>query len=667
MLQMRIQIFILSVLALTSVVGQESRVLVRNNPENDDTSTSIQIKWYSNEFPFYTEGCHVYRRRSGTVNWEKITSEPIAQDVDFDTTLYYQQDPDLGFYTEIVKGTTLEQLEESGFLFINILVKSFESQLFTEFIGNFYVDNTVSQGVSYEYKINKITNGRELYLGQSKTIRAGTYQPEKTVSGFSVEQQDTTFTLDWEVDPELFYAVNVYQYSDSLGEIRVNENPLMMSETTDSLGNVGYASPKYTIRDLTVGQTYVYTISGKDFFGSETARSEEIVIELEDTTPPPPPINFEGKADSMKVHLKWEFEKTSDFEELRLYRSPVSDGPFEIIHKTTTESSYTDSLSIPGPYYYIIANTDVYGNEGESRKIFIEVQDVFPPMAPQGLTIKSDTGKIFIEWEANLESDLEGYLVYRTVEKDNKKKYVLLNSDPLKTTSLEQPFPKQVKSTFFYYVVAIDTVYNRSNPSEFVSAQLPDVIPPERPFIKHLSYQEGNGMIIEWIANSDADLKGYELMRLDSLGAILKKVNSELISKDLTKFTDQSLISTEELYYQLIAIDSSENKSEPSLPFGITYQSKKESESSSFSVKATSVKKGKRITLKWLENSENLLGYVLFIGPDAESLKPATGIFKESYIRLNSDLLENELAQIRMYKTSGKLSKSNIIDLSDYR
>ncbi|MEO9871550.1 MAG: hypothetical protein ABJF63_13800, partial [Ekhidna sp.] len=429
---MRVYILILSFITLTSVIGQESRVLVRNSPENRDTQTSIQIKWYSNEFPFYTEGSHVYRRRSGTINWERITNEPVAQDVEFDTVRYYQLDRDLGFYTEIVKGATPEQLEESGFLFVNILIKSFESQLFAEFIGNFYEDRNVSQGVSYEYKINKISNGRELYLGQSQAIVAGSYTSEKAVSGFSVEQQDTTFTLDWEVDPELFYAVNIYQYTDSLGEIKVNENPLMMSETTDSLGNVGYASPKYTIRDLKVGGTYVYTVSGKDFFGNETKRSKEIIIKLEDTTPPPAPTSFEGKADSMKVHLKWEFEKTNDFSELRLYRSPVSDGPFEIIHTTTSKFSYTDSLSVPGPYYYIIANTDIYGNEGESRKIFIEVQDVFPPMAPEGLTIKADTGKIFLEWNANLEPDLAGYLVYRTVEKDNKKKYVLLNSDPLK-------------------------------------------------------------------------------------------------------------------------------------------------------------------------------------------------------------------------------------------
>ena len=625
---MKINLLILGFLALTSVIGQESRVLVRNSPENNGNQVSIEIKWYSNEFPFYTEGCHVYRRRSGTINWEKITDQPIAQDVAFDTTKYYQQDRDIGFYTEIVKGTTPEQLEEAGFLFVNILVKSFESQLFTEFIGNFFVDSDVIEGVSYEYKVNKISNGRELYLGQSQAIVGGSYVPEKAVSGFSVEQSDTTFVFDWEVDPELFYAVNIYQYSDSIGEVKVNENPLMMSETTDSLGNVGYASPKYTIRDLNVGETYVYTITGKDFFGNETARSEEITVKLEDTTPPPAPTNFEGKADSMKVHLKWDFEKTSDFDELRLYRSPVSDGPFEIIHTTATEYSYTDSLNIPGPYYYILANTDVYGNEGESRKIFIEVQDVFPPMAPKELTIKADTGKIFLEWDANTEPDLEGYLVYRTVDKDNKKKYVLLNSDPLQTPSMEQPFPKQVKSTFFYYVVAIDTAYNRSNPSEFVFAQLPDVIAPERPFIKHLEYQE-NGIVIEWVANSDADLKGYELMRLDSMNATPKKVNSELIDKNRIEYTDQSSLNSNELYYQLIAVDSSDNRSEPSLPFGITYKGKEEDETDAFTIKATSIKKGKRITLRWLEKSDNLLGYVLFIGSDAETLKPATGILKK--------------------------------------
>ncbi|WP_370089265.1 fibronectin type III domain-containing protein [Ekhidna sp.] len=659
---MRFNILLIFIFALNNLFGQESRVLVRNSPSNNNEINALEIKWYSNEFPFYKEGCHVYRRQAGTVTWEKITTNPVAQIADFDTTQYYQDDPDIGFYTEVVKQITPEQMEDAGLLFVNILIKSFGSPHFAEFIGNIYIDDDVINGLSYEYKVNKIVEGRELFLGQSKPILAGIYNPEKPVEGFTVEQQDTTFVIDWEVDPELFYATNLYQYTDSLGEVKVNPNPLLVSERRDTSGVVGYPSPKFVIRDLKVGETYTYTIAGLDFFGAETQRSEAITLKMKDITPPPPPTNFSGKADSMKVHLNWEFQKTEDFREVKLYRSMLSDGPFEVIYNSSTSIHYTDSISIPGPYYYYLTSNDIHDNEAKSRKIFIEVQDVIPPSQPQNLTIEADTGKILLRWDANPDPDLKGYLVYRTVNKNINMNYVLLNSEPLIDTYLEQQLPRQTKNDFFYYVIAIDTMFNRSNPSEFVFAQMPDIIAPERPHIKRV-YEETESNVIEWVLNVDNDLMGYQVYRSDSLNGPASIINTSVISKDIGRFTDRAAQGGRTYYYMLAALDSAGNQSELSLPFSSFRRPRGNTENHTIKVKHTFNKRNKTLSLRWETTKTDILGFVIFSGTSASTLKPSTGLINQTSYKLKHK--ENYKYEVRVYSKSTEPIRSELINPND--
>lgn len=654
-------IMLLLLVIAQEVNAQETRVLTRNEPQNTNADASIEIKWYSQDFPFYLEGCNIYRRQVGTTSWEKLNTEPVAQIVDFDTLAYYQQDRDIGFYTEIMKQITPAQLEDASFLFVDILVKSFESLPFSQFLGIYYKDGEVVYGRNYEYRIMRLENGRELFLGQSDPIRAGDYAPIAPVTGFTVEQVDTTFVVDWEVAPDLYYATNIYQENRD-NEIRINENPLLVTERTDSAGNVGYPSPKYIIRDLIEGETYSYSITGKDFFGSESQRAERITLEYKDVTPPPSPYDFDGKVDSMKVELNWTVDKVEDFKEVRIYRSTYSEGPYEVIHSSPDDQYYVDFIEIPGPYYYYVSSVDMDDNEGESRKMFMEVQDVFPPQAPQNLTIEIDTGKISLKWDANTDPDLKGYLVYRTAESNRKKNYVLLNSDATKETYLEQPLPEQVKSEFFYYVVAIDTMHNRSPSSNWVSGKMPDIIAPERPHIKSVRVLDER-IEIEWVPNVDNDLAGYHVYRADTSG-IPVKINSEIVD-EIPRFTDRSFPEDLDLQYFITAIDSTGNESEFSLPFSAANKKKGSDETASFVVKVQKNKRSNRITLKWELKNPELIGFVIFKGPDVSSLKPMTGLINESSYRI--DLEEDDLSQfqVRAYIKGGGKIRSQIISSED--
>jgi len=468
-------------------------------------------------------------------------------------------------------------------------------------------------------------NGRELLLGISEPILAALFEQKKPVDLFSIEQRNQKFELDWEVDPERFYAVNIYQIMRSGVSIRLNENPLMTSEVTDSLGNAGYPSPKFKIDSLKVGKEYSYSLTGLDFFGEETIRTDTISRIFRDEVPPPAPTDLKGKADSLKVRLTWKLSESEDLRDFQLHRSELSDGPFEPVFSTMDATSYVDTLEIPGPYYYFLSAYDHAGNEASSRKIFVDVQDVFPPSKPKNLIIKSNTGRFELQWKANEEADLAGYLVYRTVNQAKKRNFVLVTSTLVTDTTFTQLLPKLVKNRFFYQVVALDTSFNRSEPSDFAVGRMPDQLAPERPQIKKITYEPGISSI-EWIANVDRDLIGYHVYRSDSANTRERtKVNTEVVARDIVMFSDRNAISNQGYYYQVAAVDSVGNQSEFS-PRVLAFR-KEERLSETLIIKAQLrfQKSSQLMIMKWdaIELvDDSLLGYVIHKGVDENSMKP---------------------------------------------
>lgn len=109
----------------------------------------------------------------------------------------------------------------------------------------------------------------------------------------------------------------------------------------------------------------------------------------------------------------------------------------------------------------------------ESNTVRIVPKDVFPPSAPSALTIAAAPNVLSIFFAVNLEKDIAGYRVYRT-ENANlpKKDWTLLTPDLLKTNTFQDKTIESGK-TYFYYLVAVDTAGNVSEPSKIVSETAP--------------------------------------------------------------------------------------------------------------------------------------------------------------------------------------------------
>lgn len=535
-----------------------SKVLVRNAGVVDGRQT-ISVKWYDQEL-FYPEGVNIYRKE-GKGEWQKLNSKPVKRS-DNVTQADYASDEDLHFFVPLINEGKKEQLQ--GLIFINILIKTFESEIFSGFLGIQYDDSTVKAGQTYVYKVNKVKGTSEYLIAESLPLVAGAETIEAPLKNVSVNADTARVLMKWRTEPQRFYAVNIYKETSSDQWVKLNQTPVLVSAYKDSLGRMQYPKVYFMDDSLSPGQ-YSYQLAGVDFFGKETRRSETFKVEVKDLIPPPAPEDLKDSVHNLTVVLRWKNTMSKDITGIHVYRSTRSGGPFIKLNSNLLPiiaDSYTDKVEKAGPYYYYVSSVDAAGNEGRSDMIFSEVHDIVPPLKPSGLTARADTGKIHLNWQMNTEADLMGYRIFRTINKDDKNNFVLLNSEPLKVNFFTDHLPENAKNKFLYKVIAIDSSYNKSEYSEPVSVRMPDIIPPVKPLLKRVNNM-GNSIVIAWVSNKDADLEGYDLYRSSDRSGFLK-INEKLIPLSESSFTDRTVESAAHYFYYLIAVDSAGNASQRS-------------------------------------------------------------------------------------------------------
>ena len=637
--------------------AQESTVLTYS----DSGAGHVQIKWYDSDF--IRGAYHVYRKGIRESDWLKLTDHPITRKAGI-SEISKTQDPDLAFFVDLVQQSTLIELNED-FILLNILIKTFRSNEFADFLGVYYKDTTARPGATYRYRVTRIVEDDEIDLGVSSEVTVGLGEANQAVSGISIEQAEQLAHINWQVDDDRFYAVNIYRRdeTDTL-ELKRNDNPVLMGQKPDSSGKLVYPNPMYADDSLVAGTHYTYRIVGVSYFENET-RSVEVPFVFEDKVAPTAPYNLKGKADTMKVSLEWEAALEEDLTGFNVYRSILSDGPFGRINASTIKSnqfSFRDSLTVPGPYYYYISSEDLAGNESNSYPIYVEVPDVIPPAPPSEIKIQADTGKLTITWRKNSEPDLAGYLIYRTIEEDDPVKYVLLNATPQKDTFFVQKFPENVKNEIYFKLVAIDTSFNRSDYSSSLSAQLPDVTGPTKPQIKTVKVNK-HELVVEWFANVDNDLFGYKLLRSKTPDSTsFTQVNVGTIRKTSTRYSDRNVEFRTKYYYVLQALDSTGNLSEFSNPQKgeIKYVPY---EATAGSLRIRHLKRKRQNVLTWQFKVENnLMGYVLYRGETTKNLRPITGLIKEEFY--TDQVAGNKIYyyQVRSFTNTGIIGRSIIAE-----
>ncbi|MEN6308400.1 MAG: LamG-like jellyroll fold domain-containing protein [Anaerohalosphaeraceae bacterium] len=133
-------------------------------------------------------------------------------------------------------------------------------------------------------------------------------------------------------------------------------------------------------------------------------------------------------------------------------RSPVSGGPYTLI-ASVSGTGYSDmGLSESTTYYYVVSTANSVGQSGDSAQATVTTLAA-PPATPSGLTAAAGDDFVTLTWNANSESDLAGYHVYRSTIPGSgytRQNNVLLNSPAFTDNQVSY------YTTYYYVVTAVD-------------------------------------------------------------------------------------------------------------------------------------------------------------------------------------------------------------------
>ncbi len=228
-----------------------------------------------------------------------------------------------------------------------------------------------------------------------------------------------------------------------------------------------------------------------------------------------------------------------------------------------------------------------------------------PPAAPTGLVATGSGAGIALSWSPVSAPLLVGYNIYRSTSASGT--FILINTGPVAGTSYNDTTATP-GGTFYYKITAADSWNGESGFSASVSATRPkDVTPPAQPSNLAAS-TSGSGITLTWSPNTESDLAGYNVYRSSSATGTFFKLNSSPFTS--ANFTDTNAASGQTSYYQVTAIDTSNNESTAAtISATRTVDTTPPATPSGFTASGST----SNITLTWTPNTEpDLAGYNIY-------------------------------------------------------
>jgi chitodextrinase len=189
-----------------------------------------------------------------------------------------------------------------------------------------------------------------------------------------------------------------------------------------------------------------------------------------------------------------------------------------------------------------------------------------PPAAPTGLSASDamSGGAVALSWDANSETDVAGYNIYRSTDPAAPTPWTKVNGSPIPGTVFTDTGLAN-GTTYWYELTAVDAASHESPPSASSSATPSDATPPAAPTgLAATDAKTGGTLSLSWSANTEADLAGYDVFRTADPAAPIPwtKLNGSPMAG--TTYTDAGLANGTTYWYYLIATDLAGNASAPS-------------------------------------------------------------------------------------------------------
>jgi len=357
-------------------------------------------------------------------------------------------------------------------------------------------------------------------------------------------------------------------------------------------------------KGLKDGKKYQYTITVFDKF-TETPKSNEVLVQTKDL--PGSPKNLQLESNLVKrIKLNWQASHDKDVSGYVIYRKAGTMESGDLLVEIAFVEGHDKAEFIDGlgttplkdgeNYFYAIAAKNLFGSEG---KISFAVKGKTKPLpeAVTGFQVIAEKSSINLTWQANKESDIENYSIYRKWNDEAWQKITDVNDTSFKDDKLK------AYAKTYYKILVKDT---KGLVSKFSSTQQVD-----SPLFISLAVEKDmmlRAISLAW--NEVNHIKGYKLYRKTTKSRQWKLIKDDIpvTQNHYRDFDRKGMKEGVKYEYKLTAYDeyletpasnivSGTTKALPKAPSGIVTQSNQV----------------KQVTLSWEKsNDADDQGYVIY-------------------------------------------------------
>lgn len=263
--------------------------------------------------------------------------------------------------------------------------------------------------------------------------------PPGNVSSLNYTSTDTSLTVSWT--------------NPSDDDLRLHK--IYLNDTLFN-GNVSPSLTSIKIDDLSPDTSYVVKIITSDSsFNDSTGAILSAKTQPDISKVPPANVTDLNESHTDKqVTLKWTNPSDGDLTGFKIYRDS------SLIANTGVVTSYIDNdVSPDTTYSYKVVSVKNDSLDSSGAIITVKTnseQDLIPPEVPSGLKINSLSEGLYLNWNRNNESDLDGYNIYINGVKFNTS---LVRGNNFTVSGLEN------EKNYEIQITAVDVSGNESEKS----------------------------------------------------------------------------------------------------------------------------------------------------------------------------------------------------------
>lgn len=172
-------------------------------------------------------------------------------------------------------------------------------------------------------------------------------------------------------------------------------------------------------------------------------------------------LEYYNLGDGKSAQLMW--NRNNNDSKYQVFQSSDS-ASFIVLDSTYINEFKLTNLSLNQNYEIYIQAIDKNGNKFSSNTINFTTNNI--PLKPANFTAKGLSKNILFNWQKNNEIDIKGYNIY-----ENSNILKKINEDLIYDTTYSF-LPSIIDKYIYYYVTAVDTEGNESQPSNSMGAKL---------------------------------------------------------------------------------------------------------------------------------------------------------------------------------------------------